>query len=637
MSAFFVLLTALVLAGLGWTLACWCDRAGRLSDAERLGLGFSAAALFLHLAVYAVGHWRLDLVSMTLLAAAFTLAAIPGLRAMPWVRWRDDGMAALRHDRWTAILLAVTAAVLLSGLLQGMAPPNDYDSLMYHMSIPLRDVAVGRMEIAWNWQDRNFFPILVENLARFGLVFTGTGAAQMLHGLFAVATAVITGALVRRLGGSVAVAVLGALLFVSIRTIVWEMATVQVEVAQAAYCAGAALTYMVLRRHPDARLAIVFGLMIAGALHTKYTSLLYAAAFAPIMLWDLSRRRIPLGIWLIGPVVAALVFMPHVLRTLHFTGNPVFPLLNPLFNPGAPAFMEDLRQQYGIGRDVLSLVIAPWSLSVDPLRHFDGVVLGGPILLALAPFAWFGAGRVKDGAVAGVIALGFYLAWFYLISQQVRFLAPIFPMLSAFAALGAANIWQAARSYAGLRHTAVAGFAALALTQGMFVGIYSALRLPVALGLTSAEDYLTKTPTMDGSHYLSCKYIADTLAPGQKYLSLLAPHFSSCPTDKAVILLPGEETAWMSGPPPEPTAAHLLAQMEALDIRLIIVQPRFESRRNATAVSDLHAVDMSDHRLGRHLMPILSGMHPLFSDKFTDVYDGVQARQMLRTRLNLGG
>jgi len=633
----FIALVALVLAASGWWLVGWLDRAGVLSDLERLAFGFAAAGLGLHLAVFVVGHWRLDRLGMGLVALAFILAALPGLRAMPWTTWRHATVLLVsesRSRRFEALLWVVAVATGLSALLQGMAPPNDYDSLMYHLSIPLYDVAVGRMEIAWGWGDRNFFPILVENLARFALVFDGTGSAQMIQGLYGVAAALVAAAMARRMAGGRIAALLSAILFLASRVVVWEMATLEVEVAQAAYCGGALLSYMLLRRHGGWGLAVLFGLMLAGAFHTKYTSLLYAGAFAPIMAWDLLRRRVGLVNWLLGPLVALAGFLPHIARNIHHTGNPLFPLLENILHPGRPDIMGDLQSQYGVGRNLLSHLVAPWAFSVDPLRHFDGVILGAPYFLALVPFAFIGQGRVRNCAAVLTVLLGFYVAWFHLISQQVRFLVPVFPVLAAFAAQGAVVLWQSAGSSRSLRGGLAAVFLVLAATQAMFVGIYTALRLPVALGLQSVENYLTKTPTLDGSHYLACKFIADHLTPGQRYLSLLAPHFATCPPASAVIWLPGEERHLLTGAPlPVYTPRELLAKLDETDIRYIIVQSRFESRRNDDARSIMSANDMVGHRIGEHLKPVLTGVKPLFSDKFADVYDGVAAREALRRHL----
>lgn len=640
MEFLFIASMAVILTGLGWALTAKLDSQGGLTQLERAALGFCLGALLLHLAVFAIGHWRLDVVSMGLIAGGLTLASLPGLRAMPWRQWWGAGLETCAQNRrrpFAVVLVALTCAVGLSSLLQGMAPPNDYDSLMYHLSIPLHDVALGRMEIAWGWHNRNFFPILIENLARFSIVLSGQGAAQMVHGLFGIAGAMLCGALARRVGGSILVAWAAGLFFLSIRTIVWEMATVQVEVAQAAYAVAALIVYMQLRETNRLGLALVFGLMIAGGLHVKYTSMLYAAAFAPIMAWDLFRRKVSPAPFLLGPAIAVVVCLPHVFRNLYHTGNPVFPLLNPLFNPGAPSFMEELRQQYGIGRDVFSHFIAPWAFSVDPMRHFDGMVLGGPYLLALAPFALFGLRRVPAVIPVVVVSAGFYVAWFHLISQQVRFLAPIFPALATFAAIGAAVLWRAAGASRPLRLGVAGCFLILGLTQAMFVGIYSALRLPSALGIQSDVDYLTRTPTMDGSHYLACRYVSEHLKPGERYLSLLAPHFSTCPPNSAVIWLPGDEKAWMTGEPPKRSAAEVLERLDAVDIRLVIVQTRFENRRNDDARPDQLTIDLSGHAVGAHLQDSLDEMTPLLSDRFADVYDGVEMRERLRRRIGAGG
>ena len=69
---------------------------------------------------------------------------------------------------------------------------------------------------------------------------------------------------------------------------------------------------------------------------------------------------------------------------------------------------------------------------------FDGMILGAPLLLALAPLLVFERDRLARWGPALSVALVYYVEWFYLVGQQVRFLLPAFPVFAAMVAAGVA-------------------------------------------------------------------------------------------------------------------------------------------------------------------------------------------------------
>lgn len=613
---------ALFATGLGWWPTVRLDRNGALSEAERLATAFGIGAMAVHFGVFFVGPWRLDGVSMGGLALAMAVLALPGLAGMPWRRWRGGlgGLGSLRADPMLALMWLALAGSVAAVLLQGMAPPNDYDSLMYHLSLPRRDVELGRMTPGWEWTVYPFYPSLAEDLFRFGLVLGGEKSVQMLHGLFGISAAVFAAGLARRWGGGRHAQVLAALMFVAVRAVVWEMATCEVDVALASYAAAAVVAYMAWRDKGGLGPALLFGLGIAGAINTKYHGFPLAVGFAPAILWDLAVRRRPFGQLLAGPAVAMVLTVPHMVRDWQFTGNPVFPLFNPLIT-GGPNILN-FADEGGTGRGLVDLVTTPWSMFIAPTLHFDGMVMGAPYLLALMPLAFLARAGMRNPLPAlGLLAV-YYVEWFYLLSQQVRFLMPVFPVMAALAGLGAMEAWRRVQGQVA----AAAGFllvaGILAANQAMFVGVYAAIRLPSALGLMSAEDYHNRTPTMGGAHYTPCTWVAEHLGPDDRYLSMMAPHFYYCPPAKAVFMFDEERRFAIEGKPLPPIEARDLARMiEDYRIRYVVVQLSSENRVNEAGRPQQLAMSLADDRYGRHFARWQSELPVLARDSTTVVFD----------------
>ncbi|HEC91112.1 MAG TPA: phospholipid carrier-dependent glycosyltransferase, partial [Alphaproteobacteria bacterium] len=625
----FVFAFTIVVTGIGWTVTGWLDPKGHLSSGERLGVSFLSGCFSVYFGVFFIGAYRLDSVTMWGLAAACIVLSLPGLARMPWRPFQDACRAtltAVSGDKFYGLLWLLTLATALSGLLQGLAPPDDYDSLMYHLALPKYDLEIGRLAIPW---DRSlahvFFPAFGGNISRLALALSNDGAAQMIHGMLAVVAATGTALFVLGMGYGRRIALLAALMFLASRVVIWQMGTVEVDVPLAAFVIFAVIVYRAWRRHQTVGLGILFGLMIGGGILMKLHGLAIALSFAPLMIYDLARKRPSLTSWLAGPVTALGVWLPHIFRIYPITGNPVYPLFNSLFNPGQPNYFAGVKDMYGTGRGIFDVLTGLWNLSVLPMRYFDGMVLGAPYILAFFPLLMLDRERLRRWAPYLAIALLYYLQWFWMMSQQVRFLSAVLPLVMAASAVGAALGWKQVANNRALR----AVFATLALTlslnQAMFVGIYGLLRLPVAFGIISPLTYHNKTPTLTGANYETCRYITKNLKPGETYFSNTDTFMSYyCPQASVVRnYFPDEAKWWLySKKAPILTFDEFLARVEDAKFRFFMVSIAYESRRNNTAKSIIVKRDPSVYRFGTYLRPVLDQLQPLVKDNFTAVYDG---------------
>jgi len=632
----FVAVFAVVMTGIGWPVIGRLDPQGHLNSGERLGVSFLSGCFSVYYGVFFIAAWRYDSVTMWGLAVVCVLASLPGLAAMPWCKFLSACRAESKiatTDKFYGLLWLVTLATAISGLLQGLAPPNDYDSLMYHMTLPKYDLEAGHLAIAW---DRSlahaFFPAFGGNLTRMALAITGDGAAQMIHGLLAVITGAGSALLALGMGYGRKTALLAALMFIACRVVIWQMGSVEVDVPVAAFVIFSVIAYKAWRRHETIGLGVLFGLMIGGGILTKLHGLAVALSIAPLMIYDLIVKRRALIGWLAGPVIAIAVWLPHMLRIYPTTGNPVYPLFNSLFNPDQPEYFSGVENMYGTGRGILDALTGLWNLSVLPMHYFDGMVLGAPYLVAFLPLILLDK-EWRRWMPWLAIALLYYLQWFWLMSQQVRFLAPILPLIMAGAAVGAAAGWQ---RVAGNRPLRLA-FATLAIivgfNQAMFVGIYALLRLPVVFGLISPLTYHNKTPTLNGANYETCGYITDHLKPGERYFSNTGTFMSYyCPQASVVRnYFPDEANWWVySKIAPTLTFEEFLARAEADNFRFFMVSTAYENRRNDTAKSIIVKRDPSAYRFGTYLQPALDQLKPLIEDSFTAVYDGPDVLRLLR-------
>ncbi len=625
-----------VLTGVGWTIAARLDGAKALSNWERALCGYLVGTLALYYGVMAIGPWRLDRVSMGGLGLLLVLLAVPGWRAMPWAAFRQS-LARLAGDGqtdWRRMTLLVTlAAVVGASFLQGLAPPNDYDSLNYHLPIPRLDLERGFIAPAYHYQIPHvFFPHLTTNLVRFSWALVGMDGVQPAVGTLGLAAIAATILLGRCIGLGRIESLFAGLIFVATRVVVWEIGTVETDLPLAATSAAALIVFLAWWRAPRPGLLVLFGLLLGAGYGIKLQGGMVALAFGLPLIVAALKRKAPLAQLALAPLVSILVLVPHLIENAHATGNPLFPLLNErLIADGKPMF-EGVALFYGTGRGLADLLIAPWGISVFPMQHYDGMILGAPVLLALAPLAILGRDRLAQaGILLGWLAL-YYVSWFYVQSQQARFLLPALPLIAGLAALGGSSLLRATAPFAALRNAGLALFGLLFVNQALFVGIYATIRLPPALGLMTPLAYHERTPTLNGAFYRTCQFVSERLRPSESYLSFLGPHSPYCPQRGAILRrFEDENPYWFTNrPTPKIDFTAFVERMEQARIRFVITPIASENRRNDTGRPILIPANLEAARFGPFVGPVLEGLEPLAREPYSAVYDGGQVLDRLK-------
>lgn len=191
------------------------------------------------------------------------------------------------------------------------------------------------------------------------------------------------------------------------------------------------------------RNAVLIAIAMGGALSIKYTGL-YAAVPMPLLLWIACReRKLSLAetVKLITSIfaLAGLLASPWYLKNLYWTHNPFFPFFLKLFpsvNPGwdserAALVLEVLSRYGGSEKTILDYLITPWKLSFlakyGSDRYYQGV-LGFFYFfgLLLLPATW----KIREETRYLLVFAGtFYLFWL-VSAQEMRYLLPVFPVLS---------------------------------------------------------------------------------------------------------------------------------------------------------------------------------------------------------------
>lgn len=614
-------LIAALLIGTGLLILSRLCKSAPPRPFEAWTMAFPLGALLLYFGVFFVGYFRLDRESMTWLAVGLALTGSTGLfaalrRAKPAFR-----LPALTMESICWICFAGAAALII---LQGLAPPSNFDSLNYHLAYPKFDIEQGRLSIPW---DRSFagsfFPMLGSNMSRFALALWDEGMAQMLHGGYAAVSALAAAAIVRRLGYGRATAALAALMFILLRVVSWQGATTETDLLVTAFAALAFVAYLHLKESRRPAAAVLFGLMTGGAILAKYHGFAFILAMLPLISYDIARRRVPPAQVLIAGSSALVLLVPHMAWDFWHTGNPIFPLFNSIISPSGIDPIAGLSGIYGVERNLANFVLTPWLFSVYPTKYFDGMVLGAPYLVAFAPLIAMRSGVIARWGGVLTIVLIYYLIWYHLLSQQVRFLLPVLTFMAAISAAGVTDFWAAAGRFWPARAMLLALCAVFGLTQVTFASAYALIRLPPAAGLVSKRKFLSETPTFRQARYPTCAYLTDHLKPGERFFSFTMISFYCPQTQGMYRYFPEEANWWLTRPPDSPpplTVAEFVAALIKYNVKYIVFPHSYERRRNDQSIATMETVDPKDYRLGREIVDALANVPPLEKGPFVALY-----------------
>ncbi len=515
----------------------------RLALAAGVGLGLlSLLALGLGLAglLRPVIAWGLMLALGVLLRSDLG-AALADLRGAAYGLPRPTG----GFQRWLAVY---AGSSLLLTFLAALAPPTAWDALVYHLTGPRLFVEAGRVVHPIDLPYLGF-PQLGEMQFTLGMLLAGDGVASLLHFGYGLLALVVTAALARRSFND-NIAWLSVALLLSVPTILSLMSRAYVDVTLLFYVTAAFYAFTRWRElraqgemGASSKWLLAMAALCGFSLGVKYTAVAVPLALGLSLAWT-SRRdgfRVVAGRLSLLAVVTFAVTLPWLLKNWLTTGNPVYPF----FFPGV--YWDAWRARWYDRPGSGLATTAPWRLLTAPL---EATVLGieggepydatiGPLLLVALPLlmvVWRSLSR-EERTVAGHLLFFFgmsYGLWLAGLARsallvQTRLLLPVFGLVAVLGAVTLDRLTTLRRLQLDVGWL-VRAVMSLTLALLLFSTLTAFLRanpLPVALGLESRDDYLTRRLGV----YQVALTAVNALPPDSHVVFLWEPRSYACRVD----------------------------------------------------------------------------------------------------------
>ncbi|MBL7163404.1 MAG: glycosyltransferase family 39 protein [Anaerolineales bacterium] len=387
----------------------------------------------------------------------FSLAAIWGIwKHGSWFsRWRPE----LIPDSWLGALVLSLLMIIAAGIFMwALAPAVRYDSVSYHLAVPARYLEAGRMiELPESFQ--TYFAHYGEMLYVIAFALGDQPLPGLINFSAGILLVIQTYYLGKRLGNQ-AVGWIAAVILFSLPIIGIESATTYIDIFIALFVASALHAAILWSQGNGDKWLLLVGLFSGLALGTKLTALWLLLPFLGLIFVGIPRKKgvrggvHPHAHPFFGNVLSVavivipvlLLWSPWLIRDWLWTGNPIFPNLNPIFQSSKWfdrnffIFQPTLKTFQGI-------LYFPWLGVADSHSYYHeapGAVLGALPMLSLP---WF-YGRHPLGRKERSLFLVLFLASFAAMALlfgfgvNARYLMPLYPLLSVLAALNVAALGQ---------------------------------------------------------------------------------------------------------------------------------------------------------------------------------------------------
>ena len=441
-----LIVTLLACCGTGaagdWLIPKTVKASQRWVFGTALGLGFVSLAIFV---LGLLQFW-----SVPLFKVLCAFASVVGFVRLGIIVRSARDISWPRQWEWLGLALVLTIFGLT--LLVACGPVTDWDGLSYHLAVPKLYLQHGG--IYWiPFIHHSNFAFATEMLFAPAVALNIPPSAKVVHWVYFALSACGCGMLSSRLFGKSGV--WGVLAFVLMPVAMWESGAAYIDLATSAYTVLAALgcvRYLDDEAHSGRWLVIaaLCGGMAAG---TKSFSLVWIALLFVWIAVSKPGHKLAWRSVVVFGSIAGVICLPWYLKSWIMTGNPVYPFLYSVFGGkgwGA-AGVEMYRvtfQKFGLGHGALNFLMLGWDFLANGGKFIDGDFFfgsPGPVFATILPASVvFLKGRARQLAVASAA----YLAVWFLLSQQSRYLLPVLALgcsLSVGAAIRGDAVGKAVR------------------------------------------------------------------------------------------------------------------------------------------------------------------------------------------------
>ncbi len=406
------------------------------------------------------------------------------------------------------LVFAVFVAFAALNLVVSTAPPTSSDALLHHLTVPKIYLEGHRIVSIPSLQLVSEAPMSVNMLYLYGLELLNGKLSQAIAWyigfLASLAVLHIATRLISKQAGIIAAALFATLPIFSVFN-----ARPYVDIPLTFFALMATNSFLELVQKIEARNAVLTGLFLGMAISAKNIGILTGAALTITALLVLMKMPSPsrtkfLAQTIIVGLIAAALLSPWLVKSYINSGDPMYPLLYNYFggtywNNELSSILLEFHRGQGTGFSLQSLILFPFKLTVSPYLFADTAGIT-PMFLGTLPLLWLLRKRIPKQITTLLTLAAVLIALQFFTAQQTRYMFLAFGIVSIITA-------YIVYSFRTERLVQMGLYAFLVLSLAINAAFWAAANLddlPVAVGLQSEHDYLTKkVPTYAATEFLA--------------------------------------------------------------------------------------------------------------------------------------
>lgn len=224
------------------------------------------------------------------------------------------------------ILILLLAFLIIINFVPSMAPPWGFDETSYHLvpKIYIKNHAITYLPSIFG----SNLPFFTEMIYLFALIIKNAIFARVVAYLFAIILVLGMVSFSKRVFNT-RVGLVGAIIMLTTPAMMEVMVKAGTDVLVVLFCFFAFYSSLVWYNELKISWLVLSGIMIGAAFSTKYISILMYIPLLLLLLFRLYtlKRRVYVKLYnaLIFCIIPLLIFLPWMIKSYVYTGNPVFP------------------------------------------------------------------------------------------------------------------------------------------------------------------------------------------------------------------------------------------------------------------------------------------------------------------------
>jgi hypothetical protein len=422
---------------------------------------------------------------------------------------------------WVPITFTFLSIFGIAGILLALSPTIRFDALTYHLTVPARYIeARGMVPIPELWN--SYWAHYAEILYTLAMIIVGQPLPSLLHFTFGLLTISLVFLLGKRLGGT-SVGALAALLFFSIPVVSYEAGTPYIDLMHSFYILFAVYAIILWWQYSQNQWLLIAGITAGFALGIKISTATIVIPLGILMLCAIWIKKHSFSQVIKGSlhfgIMVLVLFSIWLIRDYAWTGNPIFPMYNQIFN--SPLWVNNANMftiNSSRWSNILSILLMPLDLVINSKKYYweaqNGMLAALPLLSLPWLYIWHPSVKkeTKIISIGLTILLVLSSAFFLFSSPNARYMIPLFTIMAILAAINIKVLFDSFISgYRILGIITVIVFGVYFLSTRLALTVRSSdieERYPVAvaMGFETPEHFLSRSlPNYDTYSYLDKK------------------------------------------------------------------------------------------------------------------------------------